>query len=71
MKEKKINGFDKWDVQEWLHAMTTTADVKKDKAKLKAVNMLAAEQLKAAQEKKNSVETEAKVGKKMAQVFKG
>lgn len=69
--DKKIDGFDRWELNQCLDALTKVADLKKDKKKLKAVNKLAAMQLKEAQEKANQANLETKVDKKLKEVYDG
>ena len=70
-KPEKINGFDKYDVEDCLRAVTKAAEVKKDPKKLKAVQMLAAQQLDAAQKKRQNVDMEAKTSERLKKVYKG
>ena len=69
MKTEKIGGFDKYDVEDWLRAITKAADIKKEPKKLAAVNTLAATQLAAAQEKKTQVSLETKTGDRLKSAF--
>jgi Glu-tRNA(Gln) amidotransferase subunit E-like FAD-binding protein len=47
IKEPTIGGFRKWEVEGWLRSLQEADDIRTDKKKLKAVQMLAGEQMAA------------------------
>lgn len=66
-KEEKIGGFNKWEVSQWLSTLTESEELKRDKKKMAAVLLLAKK--KEADTARVASQLEAKVSKKMKEVF--
>lgn len=65
-KEKKIGGFDEWEVKSCYETLTKAREILNDKKKVAAVRIYAAKAVKAAAEVATELELEKTVGKKLA-----
>jgi len=65
MTEKKINGFDEWEIKNALDTLIQAKEIMKDAKKVKAVQQLITDKAKAT----NEVARELKVSKKLKKVL--
>ena len=65
MAEKKINGFDEWEVKSDLDALIRAKEIMKDPKKVKAIQQLITDKAKAT----NEVARELRVSKKLKKVL--
>lgn len=70
MKEEKINGFERYEVEGWLSTVTRARELKADAKKMKAVQKLAAMQVEAAKQKQEQASLEAATTKRLSKLGK-